>query len=217
MSGSVTLRPALCWQASGLSTPARAAVHLPDDAWIADDAPVKVALKALLVAVLTFAFAALLRWLARTCGPRSVGFAFLVVWSIMCWVTLVALAFPLRLPAAWYALRPWERGGRRYESLGVLIAKRLLRRGPLHLLNPRLRFPPDRDAQGMVKVEAKMRIAETNHVYMFLAVVPVIAHAIARGWWAAAGWTLLFNVIINAYPVMLQRYNRGRLAALREP
>ena len=31
--------------------------------------------------------------------------------------------------------------------------------------------------------------------------------------WDAAAWTLLFNVLINAYPVMLQRYNRGRLAA----
>ncbi|HXU03235.1 MAG TPA: hypothetical protein VN903_19850, partial [Polyangia bacterium] len=56
------------------------------------------------------------------------------------------------------------------------------------------------------------RNAETNHVIMFLIVVLVIAHALARGWWDAAAWTLVFNVLINAYPVMLQRYNRGRLA-----
>lgn len=59
-----------------------------------------------------------------------------------------------------------------------------------------------------------MRSAETNHVMMFLVVMLVIAHAIVRGWWDAATWTLLFNILINGYPVMLQRYNRGRLTSL---
>jgi hypothetical protein len=58
-----------------------------------------------------------------------------------------------------------------------------------------------------------MRRAETDHVYMFLAVLLVIGQAIVRGWWDAAGWTLLFDILVNGYPVMLQRYNRGRLAA----
>jgi len=175
----------------------------------------KLALKILLVAAVTGAFGALLLWLARACGPRSAGFAFLLVWLIMCWVALVSLTFPLRLPPAYYALRPGERDGRRYERLGVLVAKRLLRRGPLHWLTPRLHFPRVRDAQGLAKLEAGMRRAETDHVYMFLVVVAVIVHAIVRGWWDAAAWTLLFNVLINGYPVMLQRYNRGRLAGLR--
>jgi hypothetical protein len=174
---------------------------------------VRLAFKSVLVAAETFAFYALLRWLAGACGPRSAAFAFLLVWSIMCWVALVSMAFPLRLPASYYELRPGERDGRRYERLGVLIAKRVLRRAPLHWLNPKLHFPPVRDAQGLAKVEARMRRAETDHVFMFLAVVPVIGHAIVRGWWDAAAWTLLFDILINAYPVMLQRYNRGRLAA----
>ena len=59
-----------------------------------------------------------------------------------------------------------------------------------------------------------MRAAETNHVIMLLCGVIVMAHAVVRGWWDAAAWTLLFNILINAYPVMLQRYNRGRLASL---
>jgi hypothetical protein len=152
--------------------------------------------------------------LARACGPRSVGFAFLLVWLTMCWVTLVLSAFPLRLPAAYYDLRPGERDGRRYERTGVLVAKRVLRRGPLQIFNPQLRLPPVRDAQSLAKLDAAMRSAETNHVVMFLVVMLVVAHAIVRGWWDGAAWTLLFNLLINGYPVMLQRYNRGRLARL---
>ena len=33
----------------------------------------------------------------------------------------------------------------------------------------------------------------------------------SRGWWGAARWTLLFDVLLNGYPVMLQRYNRALL------
>jgi hypothetical protein len=174
---------------------------------------VKLTLKLLFVAAITLGFGVSVRWLAGACGPRSAGFAFLVVWLIMCWLALVSFTFPFRLPASYYALRPGERDGRRYERLGVLVAKHLLRRGPLHWLNPKLHFPSVLDAQGLAKVEERMRRAETDHVYMFLAVLLVIGHAIVRGWWDAAGWTLLFDILVNGYPVMLQRYNRGRLAA----
>jgi len=81
-------------------------------------------------------------------------------------------------------------------------------------VNFRLHFPRVRDTKSRAKLDAVMRTAETDHLIMFLVVVVVIVHAIVRGWWDAAAWTLLFNVLINAYPVMLQRYNRGRLAAL---
>lgn len=174
----------------------------------------KLALKILAVAALSLAFGALLTWLAHAFGARSAGFAFLLVWLSMCWVTLVLAAFPLRLPAAYYELRPGERDGRRYEMLGVLVAKRVLRRGPLRIFNPKLHLPGVRDAESLAKLDAAMRGAETNHVIMFLVVALVIAHAMVRGWWDAAAWTLLFNVLINVYPVMLQRYNRGRLRSL---
>ena len=42
----------------------------------------------------------------------------------------------------------------------------------------------------------------------------VVGHAVLRGWWAPAAWTLLFDVVLNGYPVLLQRYNRALLARL---
>lgn len=110
-------------------------------------------LRALSVVGSTVAIGGLLAWLWSVCGPRRPGFAFLLVWFTMCWVALIALAFPFRFPAAYYALRPWERDGRRYEMLGVRIAKRLLRRGPLHVFNRKLQFPKVLDAQGVAKVQ----------------------------------------------------------------
>jgi hypothetical protein len=41
--------------------------------------------------------------------------------------------------------------------------------------------------------------------------LPIVVHAMARGWWIAASWTFVFDVLVNGYPVILQRYNRARL------
>jgi len=176
--------------------------------------------KTVLILVISTPFGALLGWSAQTFGLRGAGFAFIVTWLSMCWLSLVGKVIVWRLPAGYYRIRPFERGGRLYRRLGVRILKRLLRRGVMTVFNPTLYLPAVRDAEGLSRLEREMRAAETAHVLMFLLILPVIGHAVIRGWWGAAGWTLLFDVLINAYPVMLQRYNRdwvGELIARQRP
>jgi hypothetical protein len=102
-----------------------------------------------------------------------------------------------------------------YELLGVRAAKWLLRRGPLTGFAPALRLPAvttgDRLARLQVQVQVRMREAEAVHGLLFVASLGVVVNAALRGWWDTAGWTLLFNVLVNAYPAMLQRYNRALL------
>jgi hypothetical protein len=59
-----------------------------------------------------------------------------------------------------------------------------------------------------------MRKAETGHVFIFMLVLLFIGYALLRGWFDAVRWMLAFNVIINGYPIMLQRYNRIKLQEL---
>ena len=56
--------------------------------------------------------------------------------------------------------------------------------------------------------------AETGHAVIFIVMLLFISYALLRGWFDAVGWMLAFNVIINGYPVMLQRYNRIKLHEL---
>lgn len=147
-------------------------------------------------------------------GPRSVAFAFCVVWFPTGWFTVVAQLLGLRLPESVVRLRAIEQRGRLYELLGVRVAKRVLRRGPLSVFSRDMRLSGERTPAAITRLESQMRFAEATHLVVLLAVVPVIVHAVARGWWAAAGWTLLFDVLVNAYPAMLQRYNRAWLASL---
>lgn len=154
---------------------------------------------------------ALLSWSLHALGPRSPWFALLVVWLPMTWLGTISHIAPPRLPAWYHALRGFERDGRVYEWLGVRLCKRLLRRGPLAVFNPALRLPAAPGPANLARLEQSMRDAEASHAILLVLTLAVVVHAAARGWWAAAAWTLFFDVLVNGYPVMLQRYNRALL------
>jgi hypothetical protein len=65
-------------------------------------------------------------------------------------------------------------------------------------------------------LENETRSAEAGHGIIFLLMLGLTLYALARGWWDAVGWLMLFNIIFNAYPVLLQRYNRIRLIRIIE-
>ncbi len=155
---------------------------------------------------------AVLVWTAGALGAASAWFAFLVVWVPMVAVGLLSRVAQLRLPERYHALRPFERDGRVYERVGVRLAKSVLRRGPLAVFNPKLHLPAERTPAELSRLAQRMRDAEASHAVLFVAELAVVGHALARGWWTAAALTLLFDVLMNLYPVMLQRYNRARLA-----
>lgn len=166
------------------------------------------------IAVATVVTVAVLVWAARTFGAASVWFSFFVVWVPMVAVGTLSRVVQIRLPDGYHRLRPFEATGRVYERLGVRVAKSALRRGPLALFNPHLHLPRERTPEQLALLDQRMRDAEASHAVLFVAMLPVVAHAAIRGWWAAAVSALVFDVIMNLYPVMLQRYNRARLAQL---
>jgi hypothetical protein len=173
--------------------------------------------KALLVAGVTMGMAALMAWSLRVFGAQSAWFALVVVWLPLAWFALLGrilvLRRPvLRLPVRVHALRAVERDGRVYELLGVRVAKRLLRRGPLAVGAPDLHLPAEPTPANLAVLDERMQQAEAVHEILLVVTLAVAVNAAVRGWWAAAGWTLLFNVVFNGYPAMLQRYNRARLA-----
>lgn len=152
-----------------------------------------------------------LAWVLRSIDPRSAGFAFLVVWIPMAWLGTMSRFVRPRLPERYHRLRAFERSGRLYELLGVKLAKRLLRRGPLAVFNPGLHLPAERTPESLRQLDQRMRDAEASHMILLVLMLGVAANAATRGWWGAAAWTLLFDVILNGYPVLLQRYNRALL------
>ena len=169
--------------------------------------------KSLFVSTATVVAAAVVLFGVRLLGATSAAFAFLVVWAPMTWLGTVSRVVQPRLPRRYHELRDFERDPRLYERLGVRLVKRLLRRGPLAVFNPGLHLPAERSSERLVELEQRMEDAEASHFVLLVATLGVVINAAARGWWVAAGLTLVFDVLLNGYPVMLQRYNRARLHA----
>lgn len=149
-------------------------------------------------------------------GFRSFGIAFLLNWMVMTSVALAEswLGFSLSLPHSYYRWFPFERRGRVYRRLGVLVFKRILFWTRLSGLNPSIRYSGGRTSLGAL--ESRMRQAEAAHVLVLVVVLAATGIAVVRGWWALTVWLSVFNGLMNGYPIMLQRYNRGRLSAVIE-
>jgi hypothetical protein len=159
----------------------------------------------LATAVFVFAF----NWTVSAFGFRSIFFAFLANWLVISWVAILGQVISFTFSPNYYQTKPFEHDGRIYERLGVHHFKKLVRRGPLTFLSPTLRKGEGVD--GFQKLLGEMQKAETAHVVIFAMMLLLICYSLVRGWIDAAGWLMLFNIIINAYPVMLQRYNRIKL------
>lgn len=137
--------------------------------------------------------------------------ALAINWFVLAWIATLALVADIALPAGYYAALPFERSGQAYERAGVRFFKNFLLHSPLGILSPTLRFPAERTAATLRNLEMEMRKAETAHALTFMVMLLPAGYAAGKGWLDAGFWLLLFNALINIYPVMLQRYNRTRL------
>jgi hypothetical protein len=168
--------------------------------------------KVVVPVVAAVALGLVLWWAVASLDPDGVWFAFVVVWAPMTALGTVSHVVPLRLPERFHRLRSFEGDGLAYERLGVRTVKRLARRGPISWFNPGLHLAPDRDAASLARLDSKMREAEASHAILFVLGLVTAFVLGGFGWIAGAIWVVVFDVLLNGYPVMLQRYNRALLA-----
>jgi hypothetical protein len=165
-------------------------------------------------AIATVIAVVLILWSLDAFGVQSPIFAILANWVAMSWVAFSGQFFQMSFPPKYYAPRPFEHAGRIYELLGIRLFKALVRRGPLAIFSPTLRFPKERTVPALRALESEMRKAETGHVLIFVLVLLFVGCVLLQGWLDAAAWLFLFSILINGYPIMLQRYNRIKLQEL---
>jgi Glycosyl-4,4'-diaponeurosporenoate acyltransferase len=170
--------------------------------------------KLLLFTVATVAAIALVLWTWDSFGFRSPVSALLVNWLTMSWIAVIGQVVRLSFALGYYRTRPFEGTGQVYERLGIRLFKKLVRRGPLSIFSPTLRFPKEKTVSALQGLESEMRKAETGHALIFMLVLLFVGYMLLKGWLDAVVWMLLFNILINGYPIMLQRYNRIKLQEL---
>ncbi|MHC4406335.1 MAG: glycosyl-4,4'-diaponeurosporenoate acyltransferase CrtO family protein [Planctomycetota bacterium] len=119
---------------------------------------------------------------------------------------------PLSFPEAYYPVRTWE--PRLYTKLGVRVFKKALQsRFWERRIPPKFRLSAHRTS--LSRLETQMRHAETAHLLSFIFALPFAGYVLCLGRLDATIWVMSFNLLLNGYPVMVQRYNRARLTRLR--
>jgi Glycosyl-4,4'-diaponeurosporenoate acyltransferase len=144
-------------------------------------------------------------------GPRAPLVALLVNAFVLFEVAGCSRAVRLPMPAGYFRRSRFERRWI-YELLGIRVFKRLMRSRAYRGINPDFRL--SRGRSGFADLAQTMEAAEAAHALVFAIVSTLGAAALLLRWLDAAAWLMLFNVPLNAYPVMLQRYNRLRLDPL---
>ena len=162
------------------------------------------------VSIVGLSSAAILWSLSLT--RRSAAFAFAINWALMLGAFIIWTFVPIRFGSSYYRVQPFECSGRIYELLGVRLFQRVLRRSTQsgQTLFPRY-VPGPRG--GAAVIEATQG-PETAHALIFLVVAVLSLDAALQRWWDTAVWLLLFNILLNAYPVISLRYLRVRAVRL---
>lgn len=121
------------------------------------------------------------------------------------------------LPPSYYRVRPFEQSGRLYEALGVRLFRYFVPDGDLSNRWRRRREPNHRIIANRRAAEAFVRrteLSEKSHLVLLSMGILSAAFALQLGW---RGWALYLgvgNVLVNLYPVLLQRYTRARLQSV---
>ena len=56
--------------------------------------------------------------------------------------------------------------------------------------------------------------SERGHLLMLFAALPAIAYALSTGRFKFALYFLTLNIVLNVYPILLQRYTRARIVRI---
>lgn len=152
--------------------------------------------------------------LCLAAGSASPAFGFAVAWGPNYPFLGAVIVGALRLPRALDPVHPLE--PTLYRLAGVGLVKQLVTTREWHALVG-LEPPPKPVGCGALldQVELFTKGAEACHAAAFLFASCVMLFCLWAGWSSAAVWILIFNIALNAYPIMLQRTNRWRVRRAR--
>lgn len=109
----------------------------------------------------------------------------------------------------YFAPKFFEKNGLIYKLLGVHIFKRFLPTGGDIISRiTKTRTIENGKTETLKRYEKYTRIYEAIHLTAFVGYIALIMINLSLYW--VVMWVVL-NLLINVYPIMVQRYNRGRI------
>jgi hypothetical protein len=154
--------------------------------------------------------------IAALAGATSgiASWALVIVWPLNGLFLWLFMRGKLRLPQVLEPVRPVEPV--LYAWLGVGVVKTIVETPLWPMVNGFEPPPKAKSRQELLdRTEQTARGAEVCHFATFAFASLAMAIYLAVGDLSTAIWILVFNILLNGYPVMLQRVHRWRIQQIR--
>jgi hypothetical protein len=139
---------------------------------------------------------------------------FSFAWALNFLLMLCVLAFTTALKSQltwpYFNEKSWERRGKIYERFGIDFYRKLLVWTGWEGLN-RKSNPIEKNTKSLMNLHYQTKKSELDHVIILLVVLGFNFFVAFKFGVLKSLWLLLLNVLLNLYPIFLQRYNRPRI------
>ena len=139
-------------------------------------------------------------------GLQGFLFAWMLNLALMMCVFFFTETLKSELSSNYYNEKKWEKKGKIYELLGVNIFRKILVIIGWEKLNKKTN-PVEKNSKALIHLEYRTKQSELGHIIIFF-IVTVFNTYVAI---LESLWLLILNILLNIYPILLQRYNRPRL------
>jgi len=136
-----------------------------------------------------------------------------------CWLNLILLAgvrtftetLKSKLTSSYFNEKAWERRGKIYESLGINFFRKLLVGIGWERHVTKKSNPVERNTKALINLHYQTKHGELGHLIVLNIVFGFTIFVAFKFGVLQSLWLLILNIILNLYPVLLQRYNRPRI------
>ena len=146
-------------------------------------------------------------------GIDSFVFAWVLNFMLMTSLLYMTETFRPDLNSSYYNSKSWEEKGKIYEVFGVKYFRKLLVLVGWEQLN-KAKNPVNKKILTLGNLEYKTRQSEFGHSVIFVIVLIINLIVAIKFGFIKSLWLLVLNILLNIYPIFVQRYNRPRLRRL---
>ena len=136
-------------------------------------------------------------------------FAWVLNFSLMMCVLMFTETLKSNFVSNYYKQKDWEHRGEIYEKIGINIFRKLLVLVGWEKLNKKTN-PVKSNLEALTHLEYRTKQSELGHVIIFFIVLGFTLYVAVKFTFTESLWLIFLNIILNVYPIFLQRYNRPR-------
>lgn len=141
------------------------------------------------------------------------GFLFAWVLNFLLMMCVLLFTETLRSPftSPYYEEQKWEADGKIYKRLGINVFRKLLVWVGWEKLNKKSN-PVEKSTKALLQLHYRTKQSEFGHIVIFVIVFGFTVFVALEFGFVESLWLLFLNILLNLYPIFVQRYNRPRLS-----